>query len=50
MEIGGVEMVRFSLTLSNLGSEDAIVLLLDIQHSVPGVFTNVVQIELEVSF
>ena len=42
-------MVRVDLTLSNDGDESAIILLLDISHSVDNVFTDNVMIEADVS-
>ena len=48
IEVGGVNEVIVQLTLSNNGDEDAIVLLLDISHSVEDVFTDQVEIMINV--
>ena len=42
-------MVRVGLTLTNDGDESAIVLQLDISHSVLGVFTDNTNVEIDVS-
>jgi integrin alpha 8 len=47
IEVGGVELVRVGLTLTNDGDESAIVLQLDISHSVLGVFTDKANVEID---
>ena len=46
--MGGVNEVRVQLILSNNGDEDAIVLLLNISHSVKDVFTDQMEITINV--
>ena len=41
IEVGGVKQVRFRVTLTNTGTvESAISLMLTVQHSRPGVFSD----------
>ena len=46
--MGGVEVVKVNLTLSNLGGEDATGLFLHVEHSSNLVFTDNVKIEIDV--
>ena len=41
IEVGGVKQVRFRITLTNTGTiESAISLMLTVEHSRPGVFSD----------
>ena len=48
IEVGGVEIVKINLTLSNLCGEDAIDLFLAVSHNITGVFERIIKIEMEV--